>query len=64
MSFFEELQTRTAAAREALLSIDIIQDALHGRIDRAEYVAFLSQAYHHVKHTAPLLMASASSTVT
>jgi pyrroloquinoline quinone (PQQ) biosynthesis protein C len=60
MSFFEELQTRTVTAREALLRIDIIQDALQGRIDRAEYVAFLAQAYHHVKHTTPLLMACGS----
>src|SRR5690349_2611394 len=59
-TFFEELQSRTASEREGLLRIPIIQDALHGRIDRGEYVAFLSQAYHHVKHTTPLLMACGS----
>jgi pyrroloquinoline quinone (PQQ) biosynthesis protein C len=60
MSFFEELQTRTADARENFLGVGIIQDALRGHIDRAQYVSFLSQAYHHVKHTAPLLMACGS----
>ena len=60
MSFFEELQTQTADARENFLGVDIIQDALRGRIDHAQYVSFLSQAYHHVKHTAPLLMACGS----
>jgi len=60
MSFFEDLQSRTADARENLLGIENIQDALRGRINRAQYVSFLAQAYHHVKHTAPLLMACGS----
>ncbi len=29
-------------------------------MDRAQYVAFLSRAYHHVKHTVPLLMGCGS----
>jgi pyrroloquinoline quinone (PQQ) biosynthesis protein C len=28
-----------------------------GRLGREDYVAFLTEAYHHVKHTLPLLMA-------
>jgi pyrroloquinoline quinone (PQQ) biosynthesis protein C len=60
MSFFEDLQIRTVDAREELLGVEVIQDALRGRIDRTQYVSFLSQAYHHVKHTAPLLMACGS----
>jgi pyrroloquinoline quinone (PQQ) biosynthesis protein C len=43
-----------------LLSIPIIVDSLSGRITRGQYVAFLRQAYHHVKHTVPLLMACGS----
>jgi len=57
MPFFEELQQRTAAAREELLEIPVIRDCLAGRVTRAQYVAFLREAYHHVKHTLPLLMA-------
>lgn len=60
MAFFRELQSSTAAEREALLQIPIIRDALQGRIDIGQYIAFLTEAYHHVRHTAPLLMACGS----
>jgi len=60
MTFYEELQARTASERQALMRVPIIQDALQGRIDLRQYVAFLTQAYHHVRHTAPLLMACGS----
>jgi pyrroloquinoline quinone (PQQ) biosynthesis protein C len=55
--FFEELQRSTAADRDSLLAIPVIQDCLAGRVTREQYLAFLTQAYHHVKHTVPLLMA-------
>lgn len=55
--FFDELQRRTAAEREALFAIPVIQDCLAGRVTREQYLEFLTQAYHHVKHTVPLLMA-------
>lgn len=57
MSFFEILQERTAADREYLMSAPIIRQALGGQVSLRNYVAFLGQAYHHVKHTVPLLMA-------
>lgn len=57
MSFHDELLAQTAREREALVSIPIIQSALSGRILRDDYVAFLGQAFHHVRHTVPLLMA-------
>jgi len=57
MNFFDRLQQDTADAREELVRIPILQDALHGRIGLAQYLAFLAQAYHHVRHTVPLLMA-------
>lgn len=60
MGFFEDLQQATAAERAMLLSAPIICDALEGRIRLHQYVAFLSQAYHHVRHTVPLLMACGS----
>jgi hypothetical protein len=60
MSLFDELQATTTLEREHLLHTPIIQDALRGRIDLAQYVAFLTEAYHHVRHTVPLLMACGS----
>jgi len=57
MPFFEELQRRTAAERDALFTIPVIQDCLAGQVTRDQYLEFLAQAYHHVKHTVPLLMA-------
>lgn len=60
MSFFEELQNRTTDARAGLLDAQIIKDALAGRIARHQYLAFLGEAYHHVRHTVPLLMACGS----
>lgn len=57
MSFFQQLQDRTAAERGYLLEAPAIRDALAGRVTRESYVAFLTEAYHHVKHTVPLLMA-------
>jgi pyrroloquinoline quinone (PQQ) biosynthesis protein C len=60
MAFFDELQRRTAAERAQLLAVPAIVDCLAGRITRTRYVGFLRQAYHHVKHTVPLLMACGS----
>jgi len=60
MKFYDRLQEQTAADRAGLLGINIIQDALCGRIELRQYVAFLTQAYHHVRHTAPMLMACGS----
>ncbi|MBA54205.1 MAG: AMP-dependent synthetase [Pseudomonadales bacterium] len=57
MSFFEQLTAQTAAAREYLLSAPVIQAVPQGRFRLAGYQYFLEQAYHHVKHTVPLMMA-------
>ncbi|WP_313226383.1 MULTISPECIES: TenA family transcriptional regulator [Stutzerimonas stutzeri subgroup] len=57
MDFFDQLQHQTNAEREYLLGAPIIHAALAGTATRAQYIAFLTQAYHHVKHTVPLLMA-------
>ncbi|MCM2318923.1 MAG: iron-containing redox enzyme family protein [Pseudomonas sp.] len=57
MSFYESLQEQTATEREYLLAAPIFAEVLAGRISLDSYVAFLGQAYHHVKHTVPLLMA-------
>lgn len=57
MSFFQRLQQETTAEREQFFTAPIIQQTLSGQVSLADYVAFLSEAYHHVKHTVPLLMA-------
>jgi pyrroloquinoline quinone (PQQ) biosynthesis protein C len=57
MNFQQILVQRTAAQREYLLASPIIQRALAGDITRATYIGFLTQAYHHVRHTVPLMMA-------
>jgi pyrroloquinoline quinone (PQQ) biosynthesis protein C len=55
--FFEELTDATRIEREYLLKSPIIEAALRGEVDRDEYLAFLTQAFHHVRFTVPLLMA-------
>lgn len=57
MSPFTGLEQRTAAARQELLAVPVIQRALRGEVDRATYLAFLGRAWQHVRHTVPLLMA-------
>ena len=57
---YSRLADSTQQARNYLLSAPVIQRALAGDVTRALYVAFLTQAYHHVKHTVPLLMAVGS----
>ncbi|MBL8425082.1 MAG: iron-containing redox enzyme family protein [Candidatus Accumulibacter phosphatis] len=56
MSFYEQLIAATAAERAHLLAAPVIADCLQGRVSGASYLAFLGQAYHHVRHTTPLLM--------
>lgn len=60
MNFFDQLKADTEQERQQLFSIPIIQDALQGNVTTPQYIAFLSQAYHHVKHTVPLMMACGS----
>jgi len=60
MNFYDQIIDATETERESLLSAPIIGKALNGGITLENYVAFLEQAYHHVKHTTPLLMAAGS----
>ena len=57
MHLYQRLQTETAADRDLLLSAPSIQRALRGEVTRELYIEFLTQAYHHVRHTVPLMMA-------
>lgn len=59
-NFFERLLAETGPERNALLSIPFIQHGWKGELSLGSYLAFLGQAYHHVKHTTPLLMACGS----
>jgi pyrroloquinoline quinone (PQQ) biosynthesis protein C len=54
------LHALTAQARAQLQSIPVISRALRGDVTRETYLQFLGQAYHHVRHTVPLLMAVGS----
>lgn len=61
MSFYQQLIEQTQAEREYLLSAPLIQRCLKQQsFTLAEYQSFLTEAYHHVKHTVPLLMAVGS----
>jgi len=57
MSFHEQLLQQSADARQGLLATPIIQGCLRGEVSLPSYVAFLREAYHHVRHTVPLLKA-------
>lgn len=57
MTFYQRLLQETEQERKQLLSLPLIAQGAKGQISLATYVAFLTQAYHHVKHTTPLLMA-------
>jgi pyrroloquinoline quinone (PQQ) biosynthesis protein C len=58
MTFFETLKRETEQQRMNLLAVPLIDDCIEGRVTRETYVAYLCQAYHHVRHTLPLLMAT------
>lgn len=60
MSFYKRLFQETEKVRNDLYATPMIKDALEGKITKELYVTFLSQAYHHVRHTVPLLMACGS----
>ena len=55
MPFYDELLHATQPERERFIQIPVIQRALSEGVDQAMYLAFLSQAYHHVRYTCRLL---------
>ena len=55
--FYDQLLAATRDERARLQSLPLLADAAQGKGTLAQYTAFLGQAYHHVKHTVPLLMA-------
>ncbi len=57
MTFYERLQKETAAARAQLYNVPQLTDGLRGDISRETYIAYLTEAFHHVKHTVRFMMA-------
>src|ERR1700746_1283868 len=62
MSFYEQLVAETPNSRDAFLSIPRGRRTLRHGAPRSLYLDFLAEAYHHVKHTFPLLALAASRT--
>ena len=60
MSFYQSLAKATELEQQSLRSISVIQRSRCGSLSKQEYLRFLGQAYHHVRHTVPLLMACGS----
>ena len=58
--FYTELIKATEQARQNFQQIETLQHGFSGNISLKTYQQFLIQAYHHVKHTTPLLMACGS----
>src|SRR6202140_4030000 len=63
MSFYDRLMAETSKDRDAFLAIPIVQRAIRNGAPRGLYLDFLAEAYHHVKHTFPLLALAASRTL-
>jgi pyrroloquinoline quinone (PQQ) biosynthesis protein C len=60
MTYYQELLQATENERNVLLTTPVITNCMQGVITIETYRAFLSEAYHHVRHTVPLLMACGS----
>jgi pyrroloquinoline quinone (PQQ) biosynthesis protein C len=58
MPFHARLLQDTEADRRQLFTAPIIPMALGGTVSLPSYLAFLTEAYHHVRHTVPLLQAA------
>ncbi len=58
LPFFDRLRLETQAEQAALFMVPQIQAGLTGTISRSAYIAYLGEAYHHVKHTVPLMQAA------
>lgn len=57
MAFFDRLQQETTEARAHVTGAPVVRAIAEGRFSLEAYTWFLTQAYHHVKHTVPLMMA-------
>jgi pyrroloquinoline quinone (PQQ) biosynthesis protein C len=60
MPFYDELLQATEGERNELLNLHLIRAGAAGQVSKEAYIGFLAEAYHHVRHTTPLLMACGS----
>lgn len=58
--FYNQLLEATTLERRQLFDVPLVKAGAIGQVTLAAYIAFLTEAYHHVKHTVPLLMACGS----
>ncbi len=56
MSFYNKLVKETENQRHELYTVPQLVDGMKGNISRETYIAYLTEAYHHVSHTVPFLM--------
>jgi pyrroloquinoline quinone (PQQ) biosynthesis protein C len=56
MPFYKTLLSETQKQRDELFNLPLIKAGAAGQVSLPAYIAFLTEAYHHVKHTVPLLM--------
>ncbi|MEQ9490557.1 MAG: iron-containing redox enzyme family protein [Alphaproteobacteria bacterium] len=57
-TFYDHLVASTARERTTFQQIPVIREAIQGRVDLPLYLRYLEQAYHHVRHTCPLMGAA------
>jgi pyrroloquinoline quinone (PQQ) biosynthesis protein C len=56
--FYDTLKAATENERQQLVNSEIIVRCMARNVTLEEYIAYLIQAYHHVKFTVPLMMAA------
>jgi len=54
-NFYDRICAETSLDQKKFMEIPLLERATNGGLTRDLYLAFLGQAYHHVKHTCPLL---------
>lgn len=60
MSFYDQLVKATESARTELYNVPQLAGGMRGDISRETYIAYLTEAFHHVSHTVPFLMSMGS----
>jgi long-subunit acyl-CoA synthetase (AMP-forming)/pyrroloquinoline quinone (PQQ) biosynthesis protein C len=60
MPFFDRLVAETRAEEARFATTPQLLAGLNGKITRADYLAYLKEAYHHVRHTVPLMQEARS----
>ncbi|WP_221795720.1 AMP-binding protein [Aquisediminimonas sediminicola] len=58
LPFYDRLVAETREAQQQFLMVPQLNAGLAGQITRQAYIDYLTQAYHHVRHTVPLMQAA------